>query len=50
MVVLSAILPTAIAQHWFSPNVEDEVNLDSRGHASSAFTRTSAEPGAAAGR
>jgi Kef-type K+ transport system membrane component KefB len=29
VVVLSAIVPTAIAQRWFSPDVEEEVELDS---------------------
>jgi Kef-type K+ transport system membrane component KefB len=28
VVVLSAIVPTAIAQHWFSPNVQDEHATD----------------------
>ena len=28
VVVLSAIVPTAIAQHWFSPDVEAEVTAD----------------------
>jgi Kef-type K+ transport system membrane component KefB len=32
VVVLSAIVPTAIAQHWFSPDVEEEVAADGSAH------------------
>jgi hypothetical protein len=28
VVVLSAIVPTVIAQRWFSPNVDDELSTD----------------------
>jgi Kef-type K+ transport system membrane component KefB len=33
VVVLSAIVPTAVAQRWFSPDVEQEAELDSRAQA-----------------
>jgi Kef-type K+ transport system membrane component KefB len=43
VVVLSAIVPTAIAQRWFSPDVEVELADDTR----AAATRTRARPGLA---
>jgi Kef-type K+ transport system membrane component KefB len=35
VVVLSAIVPTAIAQRWFSPKIKEEAELDSRTDAGS---------------
>lgn len=44
VVVLSAIAPTAIAQHWFSPDVEAERASDTRDRRKPT-TRSRAEPG-----
>jgi Kef-type K+ transport system membrane component KefB len=43
VVVLSAIVPTAVAQHWFSPNLHEEQDADARGSAPVA-TRPAAQP------
>ena len=43
VVVLSAIVPTAIAQHWFSPDVEVEQRSD-RGQDEDAHPRAAAHP------
>jgi Kef-type K+ transport system membrane component KefB len=44
VVVLSAIVPTAIAQRWFSPNIEAEAELDSARHAQARERRHPGEP------
>jgi Kef-type K+ transport system membrane component KefB len=47
VVVLSAIVPTAIAQHWFSPDVEAERQASRPDQASAAPPRPTPQPVAA---
>jgi len=43
-VVLSAIVPTAIAQRWFSPDVEAEQQADQQREARVSGGRTAPQP------